>query len=76
MNTVGIIDADYYNADNEGHILINIYNPMNLHSTPTGNIQIKSGEAIVQGVITKFYTCDDEEEVTKERKSGIGSTNE
>ena len=24
-NTVGIIDADYYNADNEGHIMVKVY---------------------------------------------------
>lgn len=75
MNTVGIIDADYYNADNEGHIMIKLYNPMNLHSNPTGHLQIKSGEAIVQGIITQYYTCEEEHEVKEKRKGGMGSTN-
>ena len=68
------IDADYWEGDNEGHIMLKIYNPMNLHSEPTGHLQVKSGEAIVQGVITQYYTCDDEEEIVDERKGGMGST--
>lgn len=75
MNTVGIIDADYWEGENEGHIMIKLYNPMNLHSDPSGNLQVKSGEAIVQGIITEFHTCDDEDEITTERVGGMGSTN-
>ena len=74
MNTVGIIDADYWEGGNEGHIMIKLYNPMNLHSDPTGHLQAKNGEAIVQGIITTYYTCDDEENVTEKRKGGMGST--
>ena len=74
MNTVGIIDADYWEGDNEGHIMLKIYNPMNLHSNPTGHLQVKSGEAIVQGVITKYHTCDNEEEIVEKRIGGMGST--
>ena len=74
MNTVGIIDADYWEGDNEGHIMIKLYNPMNLHSNPTGHLQVKNGEAIVQGVITEYHTCDDEEEIVEKRTGGMGST--
>ena len=74
-NTVGIIDADYYNAENEGHVMVKMYNPLNLHSTPSGNVQINQGEGFVQGIITQYYTCDDEEEITTERTGGMGSTN-
>jgi dUTPase len=74
MNTVGIIDADYWEGGNEGHIMIKLYNPMNLHSDPTGHLQAKNGEAIVQGIITTYYTCDEEEKVTEKRKGGMGST--
>ena len=74
MNTVGIIDADYWEGDNEGHIMIKLYNPMNLHSDPTGHLRVNNGEAIVQGVIAEYYICDDEEEIVEERKGGIGST--
>lgn len=68
MNTVGIIDADYWEGNNEGHIMVKLYNPMNSH------LHIKDGEAIVQGVITEYYTCDDEEEVAEKRTGGMGST--
>ena len=74
MNTVGIIDADYWVGNNEGHIMLKIYNPMNLHSNPTGHLQVKDGEAIVQGVITEYHTCDDEEEIVEKRTGGMGST--
>lgn len=68
MNTVGIIDADYCNADNEGHIFIKMYNPSDYP------IRLEPNQAFAQGVITKFYTCDDEDVVTTERTGGMGST--
>ena len=68
MNTVGIIDADYWEGNNEGHIMLKLYNPMNAY------MHIKDGEAIVQGVITEYHTCDDEEEIVEKRTGGMGST--
>lgn len=75
-NTVGVIDADYYEADNEGHIMIKMYNPMGLHTNPTGNVKIESGTAFAQGVITQYYTVDDEDEIVDKRTGGMGSTDE
>lgn len=69
MNTVGIIDADYWEGNNEGHIMVKLYNPMN------ASFEVKDGEAIVQGVITEYHTCDDEEEIVEKRTGGMGSTN-
>ena len=68
MNTVGIIDADYWEGNNEGHIMLKLYNPMNSH------LHVKDGDAIVQGVITEYHTCDDEEEIVEKRTGGMGST--
>ena len=68
MNTVGIIDADYWEGNNEGHIMVKLYNPMNSH------LHIEDGDAIVQGVITEYHTCDDEEEIVEKRTGGMGST--
>lgn len=66
-NTVGIIDADYYNADNEGHIFIKMTNCGN------ENLIIEKGKAFAQGVFTPFgITVDDE--CDKKRTGGIGST--
>lgn len=69
-NTVGIIDSDYYNALNEGHIFIKLTNDS--HSELT--ITIKKGEAFAQGIFIPFgITIDDE--VCTERTGGMGSTN-
>ena len=68
MNTVGIIDADYWEGNNEGHIMLKLYNPMN------ASFEVKDGDAIVQGVITEYHTCDDEEEIVEKRTGGMGST--
>ena len=68
MNTVGIIDADYWEGNNEGHIMVKLYNPTDSY------MHIKDGDAIVQGVITEYHTCDDEEEIVEKRTGGMGST--
>ena len=68
MNTVGIIDADYWEGNNEGHIMLKLYNPMD------SPLHIGDGGAIVQGVITEYHTCDDEEEIVEKRTGGMGST--
>lgn len=67
-NTVGIIDADYYNAKNEGHIMIALMNMGNQ------TVTINEGDRFVQGIFLKFYTAK-EEEVKTERIGGIGSSN-
>ena len=68
-NTVGVIDSDYYNSDNEGHIMIKVTNCSNENKTVT----VKSGEAFAQGVFTPFgITYDDRAD--GERNGGFGST--
>jgi dUTP pyrophosphatase len=68
-NTVGIIDSDYYHAQNQGHIFCKITN-----DTHDGRvIQIQAGDGMVQGVFVPFgITTDDACE--KQRTGGIGST--
>lgn len=69
-NQTGIVDSDYYNnEDNEGHIFIKIQNEGDK------DFVINKGDKICQGLFMKFLTVDCEEEITKERISGIGSTN-
>lgn len=69
MNTVGIIDADYYNNEsNEGHIMIKIYNPSN------STITLAAGSAFAQGIIKEYFVVDDDEPRTKVRVGGMGST--
>jgi len=68
VNQVGIIDADYYNnADNDGHIMIAIFNSSDC------DVCLKKGDRIAQGVFKKYLiTCDDD--TSNCRSGGIGST--
>ena len=67
-NSVGIIDADYYNnSDNEGEIFFQL---INLSPFP---IKIQKGEAIGQGIIKHYLTTEDDN-ATGVRVGGLGST--
>ena len=68
-NTTGIIDADYFFADNEGHIMVKLVNDGNKAFT------VKKGDAFVQGVFLEYGTAK-EKKVTGKRKGGFGSTSE
>jgi len=70
INGQGIIDADYYNnADNEGHILIAVYN----HNSY--NILISKGTRIAQGIFYKYLVTDgDVNNLVVTRTGGFGST--
>ena len=66
-NTVGIVDADYFNALNEGHIFIRLTN------AGEKALAVKAGEAFAQGVFLPFgLTVDDA--ATGRRTGGFGST--
>lgn len=66
-NTVGIIDSDYYFADNEGHIFIKI---TNCGDKP---LTVEKGKAFAQGVFVEYgITVDDD--ATELRTGGFGST--
>ena len=66
-NTVGVIDSDYYNALNEGHIMLFMTN----HSD--NDLVLKKGDRFAQGVFLKFgITVDDD--IKTERTGGYGST--
>lgn len=69
-NGTGIIDCDYVNSENEGHIWIKFIN----HGKKTWDV--KKGDAISQGIFEDFDIVDDEEEITAERIGGIGSTSD
>ncbi len=68
-NTVGIIDADYYYSDNEGHMFVKMTND----SKENKSIEIKKGMGVTQGIFIQYgITIDDE--VTEIRNGGFGST--
>lgn len=68
-NTVGIIDSDYYESSNEGHIMVKITNDSN-----EGKIfKVNKGQGFVQGIFVPYgITVDDSANV--ERSGGFGST--
>ena len=68
-NTVGIIDSDYYNSDNEGHIFIKITNDSNEGKT----VDVQAGNGFAQGIFIPYgITVDDDTDA--QRNGGFGST--
>ncbi len=68
-NTVGIIDSDYSDSDNEGHIFIKITNDSNEGKT----LEIPAGTGFAQGIFVEYgITVDDD--VDGARNGGFGST--
>lgn len=68
-NTVGIVDSDYFHADNEGHIFIQLTN-----TTHDGKLlHVAAQERFAQGVFVPFgITVDDD--AADARRGGLGST--
>ena len=67
--TVGIIDADYFEADNQGHIMIKITNDSKTDKVLT----IEQGKGFSQGIFVPFGITEDDE-VEVKRTGGFGST--
>ena len=68
-NTVGIIDSDYYDSDNEGHIFAKLTNDSNEGKT----VEVRAGDGFMQGIFVEYgITLDDD--VTDVRNGGFGST--
>lgn len=66
-NTTGIIDSDYYQGSNEGHIMVKLVN--------RGNkvFSVNAGDKIVQGIFLPYgITIDDD--ASGVRNGGFGST--
>lgn len=65
-NTVGIIDSDYYYAENEGHINLKLCDSFR-------KLKVNAGERVIQGIFVPFgLTYDDT--ANAERVGGLGST--
>ena len=64
VNQVGVIDADYYNNENnEGHIFIKIQNEGDQ------TVSFKAGEAIAQGIFLKYLTTKSDMDLGLKRES-------
>ena len=67
-NSVGIIDADYYNnSDNEGEIFFQMIN------LSPFDIILHKGDIIGQGIIKSYLTTEDDN-ASGQRMGGFGST--
>jgi dUTP pyrophosphatase len=83
-NTIGIIDSDYYDSDNEGHIMVKFinngfntardpYNPLNQIDKI---LRRARGESFVQGIFHECFgaTNDIDNTEMKVRNGGFDST--
>lgn len=68
-NTMGVIDGDYCESENEGHIFIKLTND----SKEGKNIAIRAGDRFAQGIFLQYGITHDDS-VTTERNGGFGST--
>lgn len=69
-NLTGIIDSDYSNSDNEGHIFIKVTN----NSLEDKIVRINRGDKFAQGIFVQYGTVIDDDAV-EARNGGFGSTN-
>ena len=68
INNVGVIDADYYNnVENEGHIMIPVYN------YNQSSVTIEKDTRIAQGIVYRYLLASDDKGENI-RIGGIGST--
>lgn len=68
INSVGVIDGDYYgNPNNEGHIFAQMQNITNK------KVSLEVGDRIVQAVFAPYLVADDDQ-ATGTRTGGFGST--
>ena len=64
---MGVIDSDYFFADNEGHIFVKMTN------LGDKTLTVEKGQAFAQGIFVEYgITVDDD--ATEVRNGGFGST--
>ena len=66
LNTTGIVDQDYFFADNEGHIATKL-----VADTP---VQLKAGDRFMQGILVPYGIAKNDYDLKKQRVGGFGST--
>lgn len=67
-NSVGIIDADFFQSPSGGNIMMKCVNPSD------ETLILPKHKAFIQGIITQYFTTADEIIPTKDRNGGLGST--
>lgn len=67
-NTLGIIDSDYFYADNEGHIMTKIY--------VNNDLYLQEGDRFMQGILIPHGITRSDSTLGINRTGGFGSTGE
>ena len=68
-NTLGVIDSDYFFSDNEGHIMVKLFND----GREGKSLALPQGAAFMQGLFVPYgITADDD--ALAVRNGGFGST--
>ncbi|MCL2828839.1 MAG: deoxyuridine 5'-triphosphate nucleotidohydrolase [Oscillospiraceae bacterium] len=70
-NTMGVIDSDYYHADNEGHILVKLTSD----SLTCRHFELAEGAGFAQGIFLP-YGVTESDQAAALRTGGFGSTGE
>ena len=65
LNTIPVIDADYCDAENQGHIMLKF--------TVDKDLEIHAGDRLVQGIFLKYGLTEDDA-ADGSRFGGMGST--
>ena len=68
-NTLAFIDSDYYESDNEGHIMLKLIND-NYDGKP---MDVRAGDALMQGLFLPYGVALDDD-ARGVRNGGFGST--
>ena len=72
-NTIGIVDSDYYRAENEGHIMDKLTYESVLCKGKA--LEVQAGMGISQGILLTYgITIDDYKTEKQTRTGGFGST--
>lgn len=66
LNTAGIVDSDYFNAKNEGHIAAAI--------TTEKIFRLNAGDRFMQGILVPYGIATNDHILLKQREGGFGST--
>jgi dUTP pyrophosphatase len=66
VNTCGIVDQDYYFADNYGHIMAKI--------AVDEEVMLEQGTRFMQGILVPFNIVDNDAPLKELRVGGFGST--
>lgn len=70
-NTMGVIDSDYYESDNEGHIFAKVTNDSNENKT----VSVEAGSGFVQAIFIP-YGITYSDSANGVRNGGMGSTDQ